>query len=408
MRSIINVARLYITLVLNDRSIYIQLFVVPIILMVVLSAAIRDEQVRLRLDVVDQDNSELSAELIQQIKENGELTDTLIVCVYGEENEDCDLKADDDFEDVGEDRVKEGETSAALIIPAGFGEALQNGQPLELTYQSNDQLNAPTVTRTAVQTALSQISNSLTIAQIGTATAAEYFGTDPQADFATLRDQAQAALQTPPITVAKVSSGEEEAIGLGVNQSVPGISAMFVLFSSLALASVLVTERENWTLQRLFTIPTRPFNIILGKVLGAYIFSVIQFAVFVIVGGFLGVDWGTNYLAIALLVLSYCLAGTALGLALGTVVRTSAQALAMMNLIGLTLAPLGGAWWPLEIVPETMQTIGHISPIAWLMEGFGELIYYNGGIAEILPKVGALLLMAGVLIVFAIWRFRYE
>ncbi|MGF2075590.1 hypothetical protein ACQUFC_18995, partial [Enterococcus casseliflavus] len=72
------------------------------------------------------------------------------------------------------------------------------------------------------------------------------------------------------------------------------------------------------------------------------------------------------------------------------------------------LAPLGGAWWPLEIVPETMQTIGHISPIAWVMDGFGELIYYNGGIAEILPMVGALLLMAGVLIVFAIWRFKYE
>ncbi|MBZ0306232.1 MAG: ABC transporter permease, partial [Anaerolineae bacterium] len=133
-----------------------------------------------------------------------------------------------------------------------------------------------------------------------------------------------------------------------------------------------------------------------------------QFAVFILVGLLMKVDWGSNYPAIALLVLAYCFAGTALGFAIATLVRTSNQAGGITTLVFLTLAPLGGAWWPLEIVPETMQKVGHISPIAWAMDGFGDIIYDGGGIIDILPEVGGLLLMGVGLLIFSIWRFRYE
>ncbi len=70
-------------------------------------------------------------------------------------------------------------------------------------------------------------------------------------------------------------------------------------------------------------------------------------------------------LGIVLIVLSFTLTATALGMALATPVRTSAQAENISLLLGLTLAPLSGAWWPIEIVPHFMQVIEHISPIAW-------------------------------------------
>src|SRR5690606_41999788 len=48
------------------------------------------------------------------------------------------------------------------------------------------------------------------------------------------------------------------------------------------------------------------------------------------------------------------------------------------QLLGLTFASLGGAWWPLEIVPRYMQQIGHLSPIAWAMDAFRDLLFYQG------------------------------
>ena len=47
----------------------------------------------------------------------------------------------------------------------------------------------------------------------------------------------------------------------------------------------------------------------------------------------------------------------------------------LTNLLGISL---GGAWWSLEVVPELMRTVGHISPVAWAMDGYTSLIFENG------------------------------
>lgn len=409
MRAIWTIAMLHLRLHLQNRTTYIQSFIVPFFLMLVLALAIQDGETRVRLDVVDQDQSEDSAQLIAALEADAATTGTVVICVYGaaDLSDFCGLETEEAFAEVGEERVGSGVAAAAVVIPAGFGEALAAGQPTEVLYQSNEQLNAPTVTRTAVQTALNKLGAGLTIASQGAAAAEEYFGTAPD-DTADLRERAQTALQVTYATVKPASTGEEVVIGFGANQSVPGMASMYVMFSLLSLSATLVIERQQGTLQRLFTVPTTRFNVVMGKIFGAYIFGLVQFTIFVVAGTFLGTEWGQNYPAIFIMIMAYCLTGTALGFALATLVRTPDQAGGMITLIGLTLAPLGGAWWPLEIVPEAMQRIGHLSPIAWVMGGFKDVIYYNRGVIEVLPEAGVLLGMAALLITFAVWRFRYE
>ena len=48
-------------------------------------------------------------------------------------------------------------------------------------------------------------------------------------------------------------------------------------------------------------------------------------------------------------------------------------------LLGLTpaLAPLGGGWWPLAYVPGWMQTIGHLSPVAWFLDAANARLLYE-------------------------------
>ena len=186
------------------------------------------------------------------------------------------------------------------------------------------------------------------------------------------------------------------------------MGSMFVLFSLLSLSQFLVEERTQGTLQRLFTLPTAKANIVVGKILGAFMFGVIQFLFFVLVGVILGMNWGKDPIAVVALIMAFCMAGTALGFLLATFVRTVAQAGNMITLFGLMLAPLGGAWWPLSIVPDFMRVIGHISPIAWMMDGFQELLYYNGTLSDVLVEIGALLAFALVFTAIGIWNFRYE
>ena len=418
MRTILTLVRLHMAILARDRSTVIQGFAVPILLMVLLGLALGDDLANdadLLLDVVDQDQSALSADFIDTLETISNESDTVIVCVYGaDDNPDaCDLDNDADFADVGSERLEDLTTSAALIIPAGFADDVGAGTAVDLEYRSDSDFNNQTVTRTTVDSALGRFNASLSIATAGLSAVDTYFdGYDSddarQADYDALLQRARVQLETTPAVVNKTSAEEEIIVGLGTRQSVSGQGAMFVLFSLLSLAAFMVEERNNGTLARLLVIPTPKINIVLGKILGVFLFGVMQFAIFVVVGILLGVDWGDDYIALAALIISFCLAGTALGFLISTFTTTAAQAGNAVTFFGLMLAPLGGAWWPLTIVPDFMKTIGHLSPIAWIMDGFQDLLYYEGTLVDVLPEVGVLLLFAAVFTAVGVMRFSYD
>jgi ABC-2 type transport system permease protein len=61
-----------------------------------------------------------------------------------------------------------------------------------------------------------------------------------------------------------------------------------------------------------------------------------------------------------------------------------------------------------EIVPELMRTVGHISPVAWAMDGYTSLIFENGDLETVYPSILVLLAAAAVFFVLGVRRFRYE
>jgi len=418
MWAILTMMRMHLVLVLQDRATYIQAFVVPAVLMVILGLALNQDNFTdpsVLVDVVDADGSALAAVLLHQLENSGATDAQAIVpCVYGTEMpSDCGLKPTDRFEDLGQSRLEDRTVAAALIIPAGFGENLEKGMAVSLEYRSDDGLDTQSVARAALDAAVTQLTSSIHIARVGVQTTEQYFGGYPDeqtkaAAFTELYQAANTALNTPPVVMASESTGEQILPGTGTRQSIPGIGSMFVMFSLLSLSQFLVEERTQGTLQRLFTLPTRKTYIVIGKILGAFAFGVAQFGIFIFFGALMGVEWGKDPLAVAALVAAFCLAGTALGFLLATFVRTTAQAGTMITLFGLVLAPLGGAWWPLTIVPNFLRVVGHVSPIAWLMDGFAELLYYDGGLLDVLPMVGALLGFALIFGVVGIRNFRYE
>jgi len=74
----------------------------------------------------------------------------------------------------------------------------------------------------------------------------------------------------------------------------------------------------------------------------------------------------------------------------------------------LSIAALGGAWWPLDIVPDWMQVVGRFSPISWAMDGFHDIITRGLGVTAVLPEAGVLLAFTAVFLAVGVWRFRYE
>jgi ABC-type multidrug transport system permease subunit len=73
-----------------------------------------------------------------------------------------------------------------------------------------------------------------------------------------------------------------------------------------------------------------------------------------------------------------------------------------------TLAALGGAWWPIEITPEFMQTLQKFIPSGWAMDAMHKLISFEAGAFSAMPHLAVLLL--GTLIIgwMGARRFKFQ
>ncbi|MCI0698291.1 ABC transporter permease [candidate division KSB1 bacterium] len=131
-----------------------------------------------------------------------------------------------------------------------------------------------------------------------------------------------------------------------------------------------------------------------GKLLGYFVIGLIQFTVIFTFGYVMGLRFGSDPLALIVTLVAFTLAATGLALMLTTFVKTEMQASSITTLLSLTLAPLGGAWWPLDIVPAWMHIAGHISPIAWAMDAYNALIFRDAGLDGVVLPVLVLLGMA--------------
>lgn len=412
MRDILNIALNDLRAVLRERSTLITIFVVPVAMTIFLGFAFGASSSVGVIDVLRPDaGDQLSTQFVELLRtESGK---QLIVCDLvnlSAQPAECnlgDLKSGTDLRATAEDRVKNGATLAAVALPTQFTADLQAGKSIAIGYIVKGGLNAPQLIRQKVEAVRTRFNGALLAARVVTDQAKP--AEDQRQVFSNgVYAAAESIWATNPIVIDEQTPPTANgAAGLGFGQSAPGIGAMFVLTSALGLATVFITERQNWTLQRLMVLPLARWQILAGKLLGRYLLALITFALMIGVGTLFKVQWG-DWLGLILVVMTYTLAVTALGLAVSTLVRSPQQAVGISLLATMTLAPLGGAWWSLSIVPNWMQAIGHISPIAWSQDAFSKMIFYGGHLVDVLPSIGVLLLFAVVFFAFGLSRFRFE
>jgi ABC-2 type transport system permease protein len=73
----------------------------------------------------------------------------------------------------------------------------------------------------------------------------------------------------------------------------------------------------------------------------------------------------------------------------------------------MLFAALGGSMIPAEMLPSWMRPLQSVSPVYWAVDGFLDVML-GAGVADVLPHVGALLVIAAVTLGFGIWRVSYE
>ena len=290
-------------------------------------------------------------------------------------------------------RLSGGVTDYTVTVPAGFTAALRSGDPVTVTLAQN---RSDPQAASAVTPVLDSAGGLVvTIAATGEAGRELSVATDEQ----TLTNVAQRSEERAAALLGERRVRyEREEIALpqrypleGFQQSVPGQGSMFVMLSVLAGASLLVVERKRWTLQRVRVAPIGRGGFIAGKILGRFLIGMAQYVVAIgtgaVIGAIFDIQFGSSPLILFATMAAFALAASGISILLATLVTREQQASTLTTLVVLTLAPLGGAWWSLdmEFIPQVMREIAVISPFYWVMEGFRAGIYNLGFGAAALP-----------------------
>jgi ABC-2 type transport system permease protein len=228
------------------------------------------------------------------------------------------------------------------------------------------------------------------------------------------RDAALTQFAAGPITLqveSRVNAAQSEPTarsgGGGFTQSVPGMATMYVMFVIFPAMALFIRDRRQWITQRLLTLPLSRMQILGGRLTARFVLGMLQYLILFAFGLIvLQVSFGGEPVALLALMVAFTVCITGFMTLIATIPQNEGQARGISLFLSLTLAPLGGAWWPLDIVPPFMQTIGNLTPVGWVMNGFSSVIYLNGTLITILPNVA--LLVAFGLICFALGTRRLQ
>ena len=372
--------------------------ILPVVFTVLLAGGTPSEDYdnRIRLLVVDEAQTTLSQQIINELDNSSAIRPELVTR----------KEAETQFEN--------RQASAVLTIPAGTdtGSLQRGGAELSLDQQPNN-LNA-TIAERAVLTAIRQVSSAISAAQQAVAAreAVQAFAAEAerQAYFQNSLELAQSLQRETPerVVINKGATPDQVEYDPRTNSSA-GQLITWVFIPLFGISALFAYERQQGTLRRLLTTPSRMGTYLLGTIVGQVAVALVQMLLLVGFGVLvMKLNWGREPLGLAVLLISAALSAAAFGTMLGTFIKTSAQANGLSIMFGMVFAMMGGCWYPLELFPPAIQSAVKVLPTTWAMEGMLDLGLRAGGLMDVLPESGVLLGFAALFFSIGLLRFRFE
>ena len=178
----------------------------------------------------------------------------------------------------------------------------------------------------------------------------------------------------------------------------PGVMALVALFATTILAIlVLVRERSQGLLERLFATPLRPSEFVAGHGLSLALVGAAQSAVVVVsaIVFFRASFAGSLPLAFAVLIL-FALGNIGLGMLISAGAQSEFQAVQFIPLLLFPQLLFSGALFPLDTIPVSFRPFAGILPLTYAADALRGVLLRGWGIGAIGTDLLALGLYAAV------------
>lgn len=382
MRRALAIAAKDLRLRIRDRSVFIIGFLVPFGLAGIFSLTLAgvDEEADLSVTfaVADLDGGELSAGF----------EDLMAAIPFAELDE---VSSPGEAERLAED----GEVDAAFVIPEGFSASVAAGRGGELRVMTDPRSE---IGRLVARSIAASFASDLDAVTLSVAAAVAAGAPGDRAD-----ELAEEARTAPPAAALDRDTAGSRVLSSTTFYAI-GMAVFFVFFTVEFGVRSLLDERDQRTLARLLVAPLQPAWIIAGKVLAGFLVGLVSMGALVVATSFLlDADWGSPP-TVALLVLAGVSSAVGLTSLVAIMATTPQQAGGYVSLVTVVLGLFGGTFFPISQA-SFLGTLSLLAPQAWMMRGFQDLAG-GGGLADIGPPIGALLLFTAVTGGLAVTRAR--
>ena len=209
-----------------------------------------------------------------------------------------------------------------------------------------------------------------------------------------------AALDSPLLTIeegGKSDSRKEEYNP--VQQNVPSWALFGMFFTAIPIAGSILQERKSGIWTRLTSLPVSPLVLFAGKILAYIGVCLCQFLLIGLIGAFLfpylglpSFTIGANPVGTGIVVLFASLAACGYGMVLGMACDTYEQASTIGATTIVGAAAIGGVMVPVYAMPRVMQDISIISPLNWGLTAFHDLLIRGASLSGIFDDLGRLII----------------
>jgi ABC-2 type transport system permease protein len=357
--------------VLRDRNMLRVIFIVPMIQLLVLGYAITTDIKNLNILICDFDGSEISRDLIERFSHTEHFILKDYPCGHGKI----------------ESHLFRGEAVLAMVIPQNFGRDLE------------------TLKQPDIQILLDGQNSNTSAVALGYCNRIflQFMRDTLEKKFANAPHLARSIHFVEPVT--RVWYNPELK---SVYYMIPGIISIILTIITMLLTSLaIVKEREIGTLEQLMVTPISSGQVIAGKTIPFAFLGFIEMSVAMT----FGVLWFkipiTGSLPVlALLAATFILTTLGLGIFISTLVNTQQQALFMSWSFLVTFILLSGFFYPIENMPEWVQTITLINPLRYFIEILRELFLKGAGLNILWKELVALLSIGTFIFTMATLRFH--
>ncbi len=189
---------------------------------------------------------------------------------------------------------------------------------------------------------------------------------------------------------------------------VPALMVMLLTLICGALPALnVVGEKEAGTIEQINVTPVRKFTFICAKLIPYWLVGLVVLTIaFVLAWLLYGILPAGHFGTLYFFSLIFLLVVSGFGLVVSNYSSTLQQAMFVMFFFILILVLMSGLFTPIHSMPRWAQALTYANPLRYFVEVMRTVYLRGGGVADLLPQLGMLLLFAAGFNLWAVKSYR--